>query len=162
MSKGSNRKNLGKQIGQVIPTDVPMTLHATTKAPVVDARCFTCQQPIERGQRVRWCEVVGFVPAGWIHATHFEAGTSARRAPTQRPSRPCRRHQWSAWRRAGIFDPTEVSRCSRCPATKTRRAVSRSEASLPRTTVVGDGSDPCLGDTVVSITSAGADAGAGS
>ena len=31
------------------------------------------------------------------------------------------RHQWSPWRRAGIFGPTEIRTCQHCAATRTRR-----------------------------------------
>jgi hypothetical protein len=123
---GSNRKNLAKQIGQTIPTTAPMTLHATTVAPLTDALCFTCQRPIKAGQRVRWCEVVVFVPAGFIHAQHFDSGPlfDKGRAPTRppRPQRPIRTcaHRWTDWHRAGVFDTTEIRTCRYCAAVRTR------------------------------------------
>jgi hypothetical protein len=126
MGSGSNRKNVAKQIGQPIPTTASMRLHATTVAPLTDSRCFTCKGPIEPGQRVRWCEVEGIVPAGWIHAKHFDAGRlfDTGRAPARPPRRKrpidtCR-HQWSPWRRAGVFDSTEIRTCRYCAATRTR------------------------------------------
>jgi hypothetical protein len=126
---GSNRKNLARQIGRPIPADAHMTLHATTIAPFVAGTCFTCREPIQAGQRVRWCEVVGIVPAAFIHAQHFDAGpmiangrSRSRKTRTSRPLGPCSWHQWSAWRRAGIFDPTEVRTCLHCPATRKRSA----------------------------------------
>jgi hypothetical protein len=74
MASGSNRKNLAKQLGRTIPTDIPMTLYATTVATRSEGRCFTCGDSIEAGQRIRWCEVLGIVPAGYIHSMHFDAG----------------------------------------------------------------------------------------
>jgi len=135
---GSNRKNLGRQLGMMIPTNAPMTLHATTVVPgrhSPDAICFTCKEPIDPGQRVRWCAVEGFVPAGYIHAQHFDAGPieAGGRAPRRKrqPKRPrgsCSRHRWSAWRRAGIFDSTEIRTCQHCSATRTRRSSSKSKS----------------------------------
>jgi hypothetical protein len=128
MSSGSNRKNLAKQIGQPIPTNAPMALHAATVATTNKGHCFTCKWPIVTGQRVRWCEVIGYIPAGWIHATHFDDGRlfSAdgaihRMRWLRHKSGDCR-HRWSPWRRAGIFDPTEVSKCERCGATRAPKA----------------------------------------
>jgi hypothetical protein len=124
---GSNRKNLARQIGRVIPSDVPMRLHATTMAPQVTSTCFTCGEPIQPGQRVRWCEVPDIVPIGFIHAQHFDAGpitingrSGLRKRQSRRQLGPCKWHHWSPWRRAGIFDPTEVRTCLYCPATRTR------------------------------------------
>ena len=124
---GSNRKNLARQIGHPIPVEAKMTLHATSVAQLVNSRCFTCREPIKPGERVRWCEVAGIVPPGLIHAQHFDAGPMIEngRSPTRKgkPKRrfgPCIRHHWSEWRRAGIFDSTEVRTCRFCPATRTR------------------------------------------
>jgi hypothetical protein len=124
---GSNRKNLARQLGLTIPTDAPMTLHATTVALTASSPCVTCGKPIEPGQRVRWCIVVGYVPAGYIHALHFDAGpldvrsrTPRRKRRSKRPIGPCSRHQWGPWHRAGIFDSTEIPTCRYCPATRTR------------------------------------------
>jgi len=125
---GSNRKNIARMIGQMIPSDAPMRLHPTTVLAQTDARCFICKRPIEPGQRVRWCEVISFVPAGWIHATHFDAGpyfdqgrSPARNRRSKRPIGPCSHHRWSPWHRAGIFDSSEIRTCQDCPATRTRR-----------------------------------------
>jgi hypothetical protein len=38
----------------------------------------------------------------------------------QIPRRPCR-HQWSPWRKAGIFDSTERRDCARCKRIETRK-----------------------------------------
>jgi hypothetical protein len=38
----------------------------------------------------------------------------------QIPQRRCR-HQWSPWRRAGIFDSTERRDCARCKRIETRK-----------------------------------------
>lgn len=129
MSAGSNRKNLASQLGRDIPKSVEMKLDKVTTASRTFGDCFTCKLPIEVGQRVRWCAVVGFIPAGYIHATHFDAGSvDADGGGEKIPQRAkkdhnfCKRpHRWMAWTRAGVFDPTEVRNCIRCPAKQTRR-----------------------------------------
>lgn len=77
MAKGSNRKNLSKQLKRPIPAEARMTLHGTRVASQSAGWCVTCHRPIEAGQRVRWCEVEGIIPAGNIHAKHFDAGPLA-------------------------------------------------------------------------------------
>jgi hypothetical protein len=126
---GSNRKNLAKQIGIEIPKEARMILHSVVRAPG-RSDCVSCYRSIEKGQSVRWCEVDGYVPAGYIHAHHFDSGPAAnprsKGARTGRHSKRsvvCRRHQWGPWTRAGIFDSTEIRRCRECLATKSRKPI---------------------------------------
>jgi hypothetical protein len=107
-----------------------MILHSTKVATAdMRGRCFTCKGPIEDGQRVRWCEVEGFMPPGWIHAIHFDAGPLIDRGRlgshrTFRRSGTGRRcgHAWLPWVRSGIFDATERRTCQKCNRIQTRKS----------------------------------------
>ena len=130
MAEGSNRKNLANQIGKEIPASAEMRLGKTQVATGDYGSCFTCKVAVGAGQRVRFCSVVGYVPAGFIHAAHFDAGFigeggDKRKMPRRKRKDHnfCKRpHRWSAWERAGLFDPTQVRTCIKCPAKETRRS----------------------------------------
>ncbi len=96
MATGGQPQDLAKQLGVGIPADARMKLGTTRviEADRAEGRCASCRELIEAGQRVKWCEVEGYVEAGFIHAMHFDgARLFARgRGPAQpigkRRSRP--------------------------------------------------------------------------